>query len=100
VDDVGVPHQQQESLRERLQHLGRSVKHVRHGAATDGDAQALEFLLQSVEGNAVRALRGDDVGDEAHAIAGLLLPVRLARRGDDAFTAPAPERLPHVPVGH
>jgi len=63
----------QKDDRQRLQHVGCGVEEVRHRAARQRNAQPLEFLLQAVEGNAVRALRGDEVRHHRGRVAALLL---------------------------
>ena len=73
------------------------VEEVSQRASGDGHADARECLRQPVQRECVGALRRDDVRDEARAVLALVDDA-CARpvRGDDAFAAPAGERLLHV----
>ena len=103
--DVAVERNElQQPLVERLGRTCRRMKQVPQGGARDGHARPGECLRLTVQRNAVHALGGDDMGNEARAVLAFLDGLRDVGR-DNALAAPAAEGLLHVhladePRGH
>src|SRR5262249_54767859 len=64
--------------------------------ASDGDALALEGLLESIDRRVIGALGDGEVREERRAVLPFLNDLRRARGGDDEAVASAAQHLLHV----
>lgn len=64
--------------------------------AGDRDAQPLEMLLESIEGDAVFALVHDESGHEARRVWGAVHQLLRTRRGDNVLATRAAQRLTSI----
>ena len=74
MDEEVAPDRVEERLTQRLELLAGAAKEIIHRAARDGQADARERLLVPIVGSDDKALRYDQVRDEARRISRLLCP--------------------------